>query len=198
LARHLNIPVNAYEAIDIINTFKYEKIDTATINGHFFLSIAGVGFDAHIANKFAKSRRRGFMTYFKLALLEYPKYKPKKYIIFINNESFIRRALLISFANSNQFGYNTAIAPQALINDGLLDICILKKVPVYKAPFLLHMLFKKKLDQSKYLEVFKANEAVVKWKKNNKINIDGDFMKLEPELHVKIIPLSLKVIVPYY
>jgi diacylglycerol kinase (ATP) len=196
LARHLNIPFNINEAISIINNGKTGKIDTATINNELFISIAGVGFDALVANKFAKCKRRGFWSYFKVTLKEYPKYKPKKYSIIIDGEKITRRALLISFANSNQFGFNSSIAPSAEINDGLLDICILKKVPMIKAPFYAHLLFSKRLDKTKYLEIIKAKEVKIMRKKNSKIHIDGDPLRLSQELNIKIFPLSLNIIIP--
>ncbi len=196
LARHLHIPFNINDAIAVINNYKTQKIDTATINDRLFVSIAGVGFDALVANKFAKCKRRGFWSYFKVTFKEYPRYKPKKYVITLDGIIIKRRALLISFANSNQFGYNTSIAPEAQINDGLLDICILKKVPVIKAPFYAHLLFNKRLDKTKYLEVIKAKEINILRKKNNKIHIDGDSLKLTTELNIRINPLSLNVIIP--
>jgi len=107
-----------------------------------------------------------------------------------------RRALLVSFANSNQFGYNTSIAPMAIINDGFLDVCILRKVPIVKAPFIAHLLFSKRIDKTPYMEIIKAKEVKVIRKKNSKIHIDGDSLKLNKELNIKINPLSIKVIVP--
>ncbi|MEZ5082679.1 MAG: hypothetical protein R2750_04430 [Bacteroidales bacterium] len=95
-----------------------------------FVSIAGIGFDGLVAQKFTKSSRRGFLTYMKIVTEEYPFYKPKKYKIKINGRKIITRALFISFANSDQFGYKTSIAPQAQIDDGLLDVCIAKKLPL--------------------------------------------------------------------
>ena len=55
LARHLKIPFSFEKAIDVINHCKIRKIDTATINGQIFLSIAGVGYDAFVAKKFASA-----------------------------------------------------------------------------------------------------------------------------------------------
>jgi diacylglycerol kinase (ATP) len=196
LARHLNIPFDINEALLVINRLKFDRIDTATINDRLFVSIAGVGFDALVAKKFAKCRHRGFWSYFKVSILEYPRYKPKKYELIIDGNKITRRALLVSFANSNQFGYNTSIAPGAVINDGLLDICILKKVPVVKAPYFAHLLFNKSLDKTKYLEIIQGKEVQVIRKKNSKINIDGNPMRLSKELLIKINPLSLKVIIP--
>jgi len=196
LARHFNLPFDISQAIEVINQCNTIKIDTATINDQLFLSIAGVGFDALVANKFAKGKRRGFWSYFKITVREYPKYKPKKYSLTIDGKKMNRRALLVSFANSNQFGYNTSIAPMAIINDGFLDVCILRKVPIVKAPFIAHLLFSKRIDKTPYMEIIKAKEVKVIRKKNSKIHIDGDSLKLNKELNIKINPLSIKVIVP--
>lgn len=196
LARHFNLPFDINQSIEVINKGNTIEIDTATVNDELFLSITGIGFDALVANKFAKARKRGFWSYFKITLKEYPRYKPKKYSLLIDGKQIKRKALLVSFANSNQFGYNTSIAPMAKINDGFLDVCILKKVPIIKAPYIAHLLFNKQIDKTPYIEIFKAKEIKLLRKKNKRIHIDGDSIKLTKELNIKIKPLSLKVIVP--
>ncbi len=112
------------------------------MNEELFVSIAGVGFDALVAKKFAKAEHRGFFSYFHIALQQYPGYRPRKYRMVIDGVPLKRKALFISFANSNQFGYNTIIAPDAVIDDGLVDVCIFKKAPVYTAPYVLGLLWK--------------------------------------------------------
>ena len=63
LARHLNLPLKAENIItNVINKGEKSKIDTATMNGVPYISIAGVGFDALIADFFAKDPKRGFTT----------------------------------------------------------------------------------------------------------------------------------------
>ena len=78
LARHLGISRNIEKAIELINRQNTSVIDTGFINGKVFISIAGVGFDAYIAEKFANGNQRGFFGYFKLIANEYFNYKPQK------------------------------------------------------------------------------------------------------------------------
>ena len=196
LAHHLKIPVNIINAIEVINKLKTIKIDTATINDKLFVSIAGVGFDAHVAKKFAKNKRRGFLTYFKIVAREYPRYKPKNYELIIDGKKFNRKALFISFANSDQFGHYTSIAPKAEIDDGLIDVCIVNKFPLVEVPFIAHLLYWKQIDKSKYIEIIKAKEIKLIQEKNRTINLDGEPVKIGKELFIKINPLSLKIIVP--
>ena len=196
LAHHLQIPINPIEAIEVINRLKTINIDTAFINEKLFVSIAGIGFDALVAKKYTKVKRRGFLSYFKIIAKEYPKYKPRKYLINIDGKELTRTALFISFANSDQFGYNTSIAPKAKIDDGLIDVCIVKKVPVIEMPFLAHLLYWKQIDKSKFIETIKGKIIIIKQEKKATVNIDGDPVKLKKDIEVKINPLSLKIIVP--
>ncbi|HRS54773.1 MAG TPA: diacylglycerol kinase family lipid kinase, partial [Bacteroidales bacterium] len=197
LANFLNIPFNFKRAINIINTGITKTIDTATINDeNLFISIAGVGFDALVAREFSKVKKRGFWSYFNIVAREYPKYKPREYIIEINGQVIKTEALFISFANSNQFGFNATIAPSASISDGLIDVCIFKKASIIEAPILAHFLFFRLIDETRYVEIIRATEFKIIQPQNNYIHIDGEPLKLSRELNVKINPLSLRVIVP--
>ena len=196
LAHHLKIPINPIQAIEVINKTKSITIDTAYVNDNLFVSIAGVGFDALVAKKFTKVKRRGFLSYFKIIAKEYPKYKPLNYVTNIDGKQFARKALFISFANSDQFGYNTTIAPKAIIDDGMIDVCIVKKIPIIELPFLAHLLYWKQIDKSKFIETIKGKKFLIEQEKKSTVNIDGEAVKLEKDLVVKINPLSLKIIIP--
>ncbi len=194
LAHHLKIPVNIIKAIKIINSYNIKPIDTVNINKKVYLSIAGIGFDALVAKKFAKDGRRGFWTYFKLVIKEYPNYKPRKYTIKINGQTIKKKVLFISLANSDQFGFNTSIAPTAKIDDGLIDVCLVEKIPFIKAARFAHLLFTKKIDR--YIEIIKAEEVTIKRKNNKIINLDGEAIKIKKKLKVKVNHLSLNILTP--
>ncbi len=196
LARHLNIPMNLKRAIRMIGTGKIEKIDTATINDQLFVNVAGVGFDASVAKKFAVAGKRGFSTYFKITAGSYKNYKPKQYTLIIDGKTYKRRALLVSFANSSQFGNNTSINPSASVSDGYIDVCIVGKVPEWKTIFLAPLLFLKRFDRTRYVEIIRGKEVTLIRKKGKSIHLDGDPMIMGKELSIKINPLSLNVVVP--
>lgn len=197
LARHLNIPMNYEGALKLINSATSSKIDTATINGQPFISIAGVGFDALVAKLFAQDPNRGFFTYFKIVAARYQSYRPKKYVITIDGKTTIKtKALFVSFANSNQFGYNTTIAPEASLNDGLLDICIVEKPMIFEMPIIINLLLLKMIHKSRYVSIHKASNIQVKRTKNRVVNLDGEAVKLSQNLEVQVVPQSLNVIIP--
>lgn len=197
LARHLGIPTELKQAWDLILKNNTIRIDSAEINGIPFFSIAGTGFDALVADTFAHMNGRGFINYLRATIGQYFKYRPKKYKIAVNDHVLASKALFISFANSNQFGYNTSIAPEADLCDGLIDVCIMQKVPAGKAPLIAPKLFTKKLDRSRYLHIVKARDAIVYRKSRGFIHIDGDPIMLEERtLKIRIIPSSINIIVP--
>ncbi|MDZ7744038.1 MAG: YegS/Rv2252/BmrU family lipid kinase [Bacteroidota bacterium] len=196
LAHHLRIPTNPVSAIELINNFNETRIDTVDVNDTMYVSIAGVGFDAKVARKFAKKDKRGFLSYFRIVSEEYTYYKEKKYKLLIDGRELVDSALLISFANSNQFGYNTTIAPKAKLDDGLIDVCIVKKVPLIELPLVVHLLYFNQIDKSRYVEIIKAREVILEQSKNRTVNLDGEPLKLGKKLHFKINPLSLKILIP--
>jgi len=196
LARHLMIPVKISEAVEVLNAGKLIEIDTCSVNNIPFISIAGIGFDAKVARKFAKTKQRGFKTYARLAMKEYFRYKSRKYKLILDGEERKESAFFISFANSNQFGYNAIIAPNASITDGKIDVCIVSRPPLKAFPGIARMMFRREIDRSKYLETIRATEVLVKRQKGKTVNIDGEPIKMGKNLFVKIHPASLKVIVP--
>ncbi len=196
LSRHLKIRMNAKKAIEIINNGKIKKIDTATINDNFFVNIAGVGFDASVAKKFAVASKRGFATYLQITTNSYKGYQPKKYTLLIDGRIIRRKALLVSFANSNQWGNNISINPGASLDDGYIDVCIVQKVPFWKTIFFAPLLFLKRFDRTSYVEIIRAKEVQLLRKKGRSVHVDGDPKRMGKELNIKIQPLSLNVIVP--
>ncbi len=195
LARHLKIPMDLGKAMQVIQGERMIRMDTATVNKEAFISIAGVGLDSHIGWEFAKFGKRGFMSYVKVFLREYPKYRPQEFELVLDGKELKRKALLISFANGSQWGNNAVIAPAADLQDGLLEVCVLKDFPLYAVPHLTYRLFNRIMHRSKYLETYRAKEITVK-QHHRTAHLDGEPTEIGSELNIKVNPLSLKIITP--
>lgn len=197
LARCLHIPLDIERAIEVINNCNSINMDSVEVNGRVYASIAGVGFDALIAQQFTGNTVRGFQTYLRLVLQNYFAYKPKTYTLWIDGKIVQEEALFVSFANSNQFGYNAVIAPKASVNDGMLDVSIVKKIPLALGPLLIEMMFFRQLDKSTYVQTYSAKEVRLLDFEDGLINLDGEGIEMKDnELVFKVNPASLNIIIP--
>ena len=136
LARHLQIPMDAKKAINIINEGLIDIIDYGKINDVPFFCTCGVGFDAFVSLQFSKAGRRGPLIYLEKTLLESLKYKPETYELEMDGSTLRYKAFLIACGNASQYGNNAYITPQATLNDGLLDVTILEPFTVLDVPAL--------------------------------------------------------------
>lgn len=197
LARHLHIPLRVSKAVQLINHFEVSEIDVGFVDKHLFVSVAGMGFDAEIAEKYSHANIRGFMTYFGMIAGAFPAYKPKKYRLRFQDKELNEKAFIISFSNSNQYGYNTSFAPDASLTDGLLDISVIKKPPLLKTPLLAHLLYFQRIDETPYVQVYRTDQVEVKKKKRVLLNIDGEPVEInKKKLFIRTEKQALKIIIP--
>jgi diacylglycerol kinase (ATP) len=195
-ARHLHIPMQVQGALEIINRSNSMSVDIMKVNGKTCVNIFGIGFDGHIANLFAKMPKRGFVTYAKLVLREFNKFKPVELEMIADGKPLRMKSFLLTFANGSQFGNDAAIAPHANINDGLMNVCSIEKFPFTAAPALIYLLMKNKLDRSRYYKMFHAKEIVIQLSHFVEAHLDGEPVVLENEVRVAVVPKCLNVIVP--
>jgi len=195
LARHLNIPLEVHGALKVIARMKSRVIDTAYLNGRKFFSIAGIGFDASVANRYRKVVRRGFFSYLRIVIMEFYRYKEQEYTIVADGKTMVRNALFITIANSNQFGYNTVIAPGADAGDGWLDLVIARKWPLRETPRIVHLVYTGRIDISPFIEIIRAKEIQVTRRRGKAVNLDGEAVRMGKIIKAWIVPSSLKVII---
>ena len=199
LAHHLKMPINISRAIKVINEQHILKIDTLKINEKTCISIAGMGFDAHIAELFDKSSRRGLFPYLNFVIRSFFSYPPKTYVVEADGEKKEHTALMISIANSSQWGFNVKISPQASIQDGYADVCFVKKPPFYQLISYAAELLTGNIHRNKSaIAIYRFAKCVIYEKDNvnQPFHIDGDPMERQSKLEVAVLPQSLKIIVP--
>jgi diacylglycerol kinase (ATP) len=196
LARCLGISMSYALALRTIIRAKTKLMDVAFVNDKLFTSIAGIGFDAFVAKKFADSAIRGMLSYMQIILKEFRHYKPVKYNLTIDGKNIEKLALMIVFANSDQFGFNTRIAPDAKVDDGLLDVCVIHKMPVSKLLSVGYHSLRGTLAKTGFAEFYKGKEISINNIDDPLMNIDGEPKIVNSPLNISIKPLSLCVIVP--
>ena len=196
MARTLGLPLKIEEAINLINAGKLKRIDVGFVNEKMFVSNAGVGFDALISHKFEKSHRRGFAIYSWLVTKYLWLYKEWDWKITIDGKKINKRAFLINVANGQQFGYNFKIAPQAEVDDGWLNVTIIRKFPKLMGGALTLRAMFGKITDSRYVEHFKAKAISIVHPDLKLMQTDGDAHYCQNRLEFRIEPGALEVIVP--
>jgi len=204
LALAAKIPKDINKALDIIFTGKARYIDSFFINETFSCMLCGLGFDAQVAQDFAKEPSRGLGTYIKKTLENFITAKPYTFEIINKGKSFSTEAFFISIANSNQFGNQFTIAPQASLNDGLLDIVVVKKMS--KLRMLLAVTKQvlagkinehdEKTFHKKDVLYFQTDQLIIHNLAPAPLHIDGDPAHTAKKLIIKIIPDAFKLMQP--
>src|SRR5690606_38680677 len=194
LALYLGIPLNERAAIRRLNRMESMVIDSGIVNELSFFNVAGIGFDATVSDRFANEKVRGPVGYFKAILTEISTYKPKQYRLDIDGRVFDREAFMISVANSPQYGNNAYVAPQASVTDGILDVCIVHRFPLYTIPMMVFHLFNRTADQSEYVEIIPGREIRIEREAADAIHLDGEPKELGAVLDIAVRPGTLKVI----
>jgi YegS/Rv2252/BmrU family lipid kinase len=200
LAHHLQIPTCISKAIRLINEGHCVMIDTLAVNDLICISIAGLGFDGLVAEMFDQSSRRGFFPYLHYVIKNYITYKPQTYFVEEKGkEKEEHTAMLISIANSSQWGFNLKVSPQASMADGFADICLVKKPVFFRLPFSTTVLLTGNLHRDKKaVRIYRFRECSIYTKDNTAqpCHIDGDPIKRQNRINIRVIPKSLQIITP--
>jgi len=195
LARHLNIPTDPLQAIQLISHGTIQSIDILQINEEYFLGTAGVGFDADIAWKYAQVDRKKYRSYKGLVLKDYLFYRPKLYELVIDGKPQKVEALLITIANSSHDVNGYKMAPHAKLDDGLIDVAILKKPSFYHLRDTVAKIKNGTIHQSQYHQSIACKEVVIK-QQGLLAHIDGEPRYFENGATCRVLPRSLNILTP--
>lgn len=195
LARDLRIPLNYDKAISILIGGEVRKIDYGVANGNVFFCTCGVGFDAEVSEKALTQKARGPLMYAKNMVTTFYKFKPRKYKIICEEGVFEDDAFVITCANASQYGNNAYIAPHADMQDGKMNICILKPLKVGNLPQTAMQMFSKNINKNtKYIEIV-SSKAIIERSKKGVMHLDGNAIYTDKNIEVEIKKLGLNVIV---
>lgn len=196
LARSLGIPMSTPKALDLILQDSLRIIDCGLANLRPFFCTFGVGFDAEVTKKYEDLHFRGIMSYVLSSLDTYIKYKPVLYRITIENETFEQSAFLIACANADQYGNNAYIAPDAEVDDGLLDLVIVRNVSLTESPIFALQLFTKRISQNTSIDVYRASKFVIERSSPGAAHIDGESVMMDSRIELGVQEKCLSVFAP--
>jgi diacylglycerol kinase (ATP) len=196
VARYFDLPrKDPVAATDVIIGGKERRVDLARIGSTYFLTVLAAGFDA-IVNERANqmSWPTGQMRYNLATLAELRTFKPIPYVLDIDGEQHRFDAMMVAVGNGPSFGGGLRITEGAVLDDGLLDVVVIR--PMSKVELI-----------RTYPKLFKGTHVHhpdYRHHHAKKVTIaapgitayaDGERIAALP-LTVEVAPLALRVLVP--
>jgi YegS/Rv2252/BmrU family lipid kinase len=196
LARHHGIPMRISEAVKIINRFHSVPHDAVSINGHLSFNVSGIGFDAHVAELFARAGSRGFSTYFKLVIREFGSYFENSFTIDISGAKTASQAYMVSVANASQFGNGAVISPEADTSDGKVNLVMVRRMPLWKLPMFIIRVFNRSATRSPWVTSTAGSSATITCASPAPLHIDGEPCGNHRQFEISVIRHAIRMIVP--
>ncbi len=193
LARHLGIPMSTSASLRRVIQGRKVIIDTGELDGHIFLNMAGIGFDAHVSKAFSESTRRGWFNYLKIILRLGRNIEKFHFMVKTEDGNKEYDSIMLSVANSAQYGNNAKIAPKADIADGMADVCVLRPISFFGSIIFLLKVMTGTVRKNKKFDIFKAQSFTIEGT-DGLAHIDGDPIEINKTVKVEMKPKSLNVI----
>ncbi|WP_055665571.1 diacylglycerol/lipid kinase family protein [Desnuesiella massiliensis] len=192
----------SYENIleDTINGNE-EFFDLAKLNNRFYINISSAGLDAEVVYNAIKLKKLKFikssMAYLLSIFITVFRFKSIDMVIEVDGNILNRKILLIAVANGKYYGGGMLVAPEAIINDGIFDICLVNHLNIFRILTLFPKLIKGTHKDIKEVEFIKGKNIIINSKDLFSVNIDGEIMRSN-KVHFEIVPKGIKVVKPLY
>ena len=137
VARELGLPVHdAAAAARLIDTGRVRSIDAGRAEDdhgvvRWWVGVLGAGFDARV-NERANgwSWPTGKWRYVLAVARELPVFRPIPYVVEVDGQRRETGAMLVAVANGPSYGGGMRVCPDAVLDDGLLDVLVLSEISI--------------------------------------------------------------------
>jgi YegS/Rv2252/BmrU family lipid kinase len=198
LALHLGLPRSPLGALELAAGpgGRIVTLDTGSANGRPFFNAMGFGLDADVSHRFNRLTRRGLPAYVRTACAALRELRTQRCHVEGGGRRGDFDALLVAVANSDQYGNNARIAPGARVDDGALDLVVVKPVGAVGAALLVARLFLGTLDASPNVVRLRGPRFAVRRAAPGLIHTDGETHDTAAQVNVAVQPRSLRVLIP--
>jgi diacylglycerol kinase (ATP) len=162
--------------LDIAVAGTLRPVDVWQCNNRLFVHGIGIGFDGQVVESMLQNRTpfSGFLAYYYHVLRLLLTYREKPFVLTANGQTTNFDGFMVTIGNGHTFGGGFKITPKALINDGLLDVCVISAVPMLKRPLYLTSVEKGKHLHLKYVNYFTTDKLILKTPVTMPGHIDGE------------------------
>jgi len=197
--RSVDIPLDPFATADYIFSDNLRTIDLGCVNGHRFINIAGIGFDADVADKVNKSTAlrclSGTAAYLAGVFTTLPTYKNTHVNITVDKNTFEGSVFLVAVGNSRYYGGGIKMVPHAVIDDGLFHICLGQNIGFLEALKILPKVFSGRHINHPKVRCLSGKHISIKTPSAMNVHADGEIVSVTPA-DFKIIPSCLRIVYP--
>ncbi|MBA2305312.1 MAG: diacylglycerol kinase family lipid kinase [Acidobacteria bacterium] len=195
LAGALGVPREPLAALNVAFDTAAHPIDAGRLAGRCFFNIAGIGFDARVATLFNQrgAGARGGWPYFVIGVRQGCTYRALDYDLRLDDDPRRHKALLIAFANGREYGLGARIAPDARLDDGLLDVIIVEERGVLARFWHARHLARGTPQLAPLVTTRRIQRAVVEAPGEMEFHVDGEPGLASNRIDVEIIPGALLI-----
>jgi diacylglycerol kinase (ATP) len=187
------------KAIDIIARNQPQTIDVGRLQTQgqswYFLNIVGMGLIADIATTAARLKWLGNAAYTLAVLLRLPWLNAQRLQLEIDGKTVEREGVFVEVANSSYTGTSFLIAPKARLDDGLLDVVLLKRVSRLGLLRLLRTVYDGSHVRHPQVEYLQVRSITVTEPAPGQLVPDGELLGLTPA-HFECLPGAVRFLWP--
>lgn len=199
-ANYLNLPTEINAVCNLINNFNAVCCDVGKIDNHYFMNVAAGGMFSDVSFSVSKTdkKRLGPLAYYLNGLANLPSQLNTNIDlkIILDDVNVIEEAAkMFMVTNTNRVGGFENIIPLADIQDGLLDLIIIKKCSVTDLVALSKDYILKKHARSPFISYFQAKKIEIYSKQDVIIDIDGEQGSLLP-VTIEVVNEAINILIP--
>ncbi len=164
-------------------------VDAGVCNGRLFLNGIGLGFDGKVVEIMAKEGKKyaGHSAYLSVVLRILITFREKEVAVRLDDQDFRKEILLMTIAKGTTFGGGFLINPYSVNNDGLLDICVFKKTPLWMRILYLPKMKSGGHKNLKVVSFYKSKTVNIEENRDLVAHMDGEFIG-HPPFTISVIP----------
>lgn len=200
----LGIPRDLSQAVTLITSgpCAIRTVDMGRVNHHSFLLRVGIGWEAEVtvgADPDVKARF-GTLAYLQSALNAMRELQPVRYRLVLDGREVEAEGINLSVCNSGNLGVpGFVLAPNIAVNDGLLDVVIIANNDLGTFLNLVGSIVNNVLPFTQLTEGvqhWQAREISITADPPQTVTCDGELIADPFPLHVRVVPQSIRVVVP--
>ena len=198
-AREMGLSMDLLKAAESLIESELAQIDVGMAGNRYFLLMAGIGFDAAVTATVSTSEKKmlGAIAYIKQAIQIAWNFRGVRLKLRIDGKKVRGKILMVIIGNSQLYGGVVKFTAHATIDDGLLDVCVIKGRGMLSAPQRLISIFTRNYNRDPQVKYYQAKQIEIRPKRGKAlpVQIDGDYFGTTP-MSFRVIPSSLWILVP--